>query len=102
MTMRSHLTTRRQRWLITSRFLIVTVFMNLFVPSLLVQSASASHAHLQGSEQDQIDAYIESRMQLANIAGLALGAVRGDQIVYLKGYGLAGRDGRAVTPQTPF
>jgi CubicO group peptidase (beta-lactamase class C family) len=41
-------------------------------------------------------------MQAANIPGLALGVVYGDQIVYLKGYGIAGPDGRAVTPQTPF
>jgi len=54
------------------------------------------------SVQEKIDAYIQSRMRIANIPGLALGVVRGDQVVYLKGYGITGPDGRAVTPQTPF
>jgi CubicO group peptidase (beta-lactamase class C family) len=36
------------------------------------------------------------------IPGLALGIVQGDQIVHLKGFGVAGPDGRPVTPQTPF
>ena len=38
----------------------------------------------------------------ARIPGLALAIVRGDQIVYLKGYGRADASGRPVTPQTPF
>lgn len=54
------------------------------------------------SPQDRIDAYIGARMRAANIPGLALGIVKGNQILYLKGYGVAGPDGRAVTPQTPF
>ena len=41
-------------------------------------------------------------MRIAHIPGLALGVVRGGEVVYLKGYGIAGPDGRAVTPQTPF
>jgi CubicO group peptidase (beta-lactamase class C family) len=41
-------------------------------------------------------------MQAAHIPGLALSVVRGNQVVYLKRYGIAGPDGRGVTPQTPF
>lgn len=41
-------------------------------------------------------------MQGARIPGLALGVVRGDSVVYVKGYGVAGPDGRPVTAQTPF
>ncbi len=33
---------------------------------------------------------------------LALALVQGDQIIYLKGYGVADSSERAVTPQTPF
>jgi CubicO group peptidase (beta-lactamase class C family) len=50
----------------------------------------------------EVDAYIEAQMDDLNIPGLALGIVQGDQIVYMQGYGRAGPDGRAVTPQTPF
>jgi CubicO group peptidase (beta-lactamase class C family) len=49
-----------------------------------------------------IDAYIETQMRELRIPGLALGIVQGDQVVHLKGFGVAGPDGRAVTPQTPF
>ena len=64
--------------------------------------ASATRFPLQQVDKDRIDAYIHSRMQIAGIPGLALGVIYGDQIVYLKGYGIAGPDARAVTPQTPF
>jgi CubicO group peptidase (beta-lactamase class C family) len=66
------------------------------------RSAPASRLPLAPAEQEQIDAYIQSRMRAGHIPGLALGVVRGDQVVYLKGYGVAGPDGRSVTPQTPF
>jgi CubicO group peptidase (beta-lactamase class C family) len=36
-----------------------------------------------------IDGYITARMRSARIPGLALGIVKDDQIVYLKGYGRA-------------
>lgn len=36
------------------------------------------------------------------LPGLALGIVRGDRIVHLRGFGDAGPSGRPVTPQTPF
>jgi CubicO group peptidase (beta-lactamase class C family) len=65
-------------------------------------SAAPGRSTLQTREQEQIDAYIHARMQAAHIPGLALGIVRGKEVVYLKGYGIAGPDGRSVTPQTPF
>lgn len=70
--------------------------------TLPVTSALAQGFSLQQIDQDRIDAYIQARMRVANIPGLALGVVYGDQVVYLKGYGSAGSDGRPVTPQTPF
>ena len=41
-------------------------------------------------------------MQELRIPGLALGIVQGDQIVHLKGFGIADPSGRLVTAQTPF
>jgi CubicO group peptidase (beta-lactamase class C family) len=49
-----------------------------------------------------IDRYITARMRAPRIPGFALVIVKGDQIVYLKGYGQADSSGRPVTPQTPF
>lgn len=55
-----------------------------------------------GSLQEKVDAYITELMRRFPIPGLAVGIVKGDQILYLKGYGLANTGGDSVTPQTPF
>lgn len=89
--------TKRFFALLTS--LVVVVLLSTLLP---VNSAPTTHFPVQQVDTERIDAYIRSRMQIASIPGLALGIVQDDQIVYLKGYGIAGPDGRAVTPQTPF
>ncbi len=78
------------------------ILISLLCTTVPALSASAQRVPLETAEQEKIDAYIQSRMRAAHIPGLALGVVRGDQVVYLKGYGIAGPDGRVVTPQTPF
>ena len=82
--------------------LTVLILIGLLFIASPVHSASGQGVPLQQIDQDKIDAYIHTRMQTANIPGLALGVIQGDKVVYLKGYGSAGPDGRAVTPQTPF
>ncbi len=54
------------------------------------------------TDYQTVDEYITARMRSDHIPGLALAIVKGDQIVYLKGYGRADQSGRPVTPQTPF
>jgi CubicO group peptidase (beta-lactamase class C family) len=49
-----------------------------------------------------IDAYIKDHMDEYQIPGLALSIVHDDEIVYAQGYGVAGPEGTAITPQTPF
>ena len=49
-----------------------------------------------------IEKFVQAEMEVQHIPGLALGVVQGDQIVHLKGFGVADSSGRAVTPQTPF
>ena len=78
------------------------ILISLLCSAVPAISAAADRVPLETVDQEKIDAYIQSRMQAAHIPGLALGVVRGDQVVYLKGYGIAGPDGRVVTPQTPF
>lgn len=51
---------------------------------------------------EEVDAYINTRMEELGIPGAALVIVQGDQIVHLKGFGVADADGHPVTPQTPF
>ena len=62
----------------------------------------ATHSGVQEVDEDSVDAYIRASMRTARIPGLALGVVHGDHVAYLKGYGIAGPDGRPVTSQTPF
>jgi CubicO group peptidase (beta-lactamase class C family) len=63
---------------------------------------AATPSGLHEVDEDSIDAYIRASMHTAHIPGLSLGVVRGDRVAYLKGYGIAGPDGRPVTAQTPF
>jgi CubicO group peptidase (beta-lactamase class C family) len=56
----------------------------------------------QAVDQAALDAYIETQMRELKIPGLALAIVRGGQIEYMRGYGVADDAGRPVTPQTPF
>jgi CubicO group peptidase (beta-lactamase class C family) len=86
---------------------LTRLFPILFLVGFLISFRPAVHAFagsdpLPASDQEKIDAYIQSRMGISNIPGLALSVVRGGQVIYLQGYGIAGPDGRAVTPQTPF
>jgi CubicO group peptidase (beta-lactamase class C family) len=67
---------------------------------------STAHAALvatPGQEPDfaAIDAYIEAQMKSTGIPGVALAIVHGDQIVHMKGFGIADPAGRPMTPQTP-
>jgi CubicO group peptidase (beta-lactamase class C family) len=86
----------------TCTLLSMLILISLLFTALPVKSASAQRFSLVQVDKDRIDAYIQARMEAANIPGLALGVVYGDQAVYLKGYGFAGPDGRPVTPQTSF
>lgn len=49
-----------------------------------------------------VDAYISREMKRQRLPGLSIAIVRGDQVVYTKGYGQADGSGRPVTPETPF
>jgi NADH dehydrogenase FAD-containing subunit/CubicO group peptidase (beta-lactamase class C family) len=50
----------------------------------------------------RIDAYVMRTMRTVRFPGVAVGVVRGDKVVYLRGFGRADPSGRRVTPQTPF
>lgn len=83
--------------------LLACMVMALFLPI----EASRASAVQTGSIQTEpnlaaIDAYVSKQMQDLGIPGVALGIVRGDRIVHLRGYGVADETGRPVTAQTPF
>ncbi len=92
-----------KRYQTIARLFLTIPLMILFL-SLGLSSAEARARSAARSTPDfaVIDDYIEGEMRELRIPGLALGIVQGDQIVHLKGFGVAGPDGRSVTPQTPF
>jgi CubicO group peptidase (beta-lactamase class C family) len=49
-----------------------------------------------------IDAYIQQQMQNNRIPGVALAITQNDQIVHLRGFGIADPSGRPMTTQTPM
>lgn len=49
-----------------------------------------------------IDTYVDQEMGDLHIPGLALGIVHNDEVVHLRGFGVADASGPLVTPQTPF
>ncbi|MBK8902999.1 MAG: beta-lactamase family protein [Anaerolineaceae bacterium] len=62
----------------------------------------AAQPTLTTADFTAVDAYIAAQMKAARIPGVALAVVQGEEIIYLKGYGVADPSGRPVTPQTPF
>ena len=96
----------------TLKRLMPVVMLTLFTLSVLLPPMSTGAASSTNSPPDPglsrdegfgaIDRYIEQEMREQRIPGLALGIVHGDQVVHLKGFGVADPAGRPVTPQTPF
>src|SRR5215212_929109 len=80
------------------------VVATLFALALLLAAAPVVAQRAPSATPDvaAIDRYIADEMRAQHIPGMALGIVQGDQIVYLKGFGVADPSGRAITPQTPF
>ncbi|MEW6029219.1 MAG: serine hydrolase domain-containing protein [Chloroflexota bacterium] len=76
---------------------IFTIMGLIFAPTSSQFVAAESNKELQ-----EIDSYVLEQMKNLDIPGVAIGIVRGDQIVYTQGYGVADDTGRAMTPNTPF
>ncbi len=73
----------------------------------LVVAGVAQAAGTRSSQADEqvfaaIDADVAERMRQLRLPGVALGIVKGDQIVHLAAFGNADDSGWEATPQTPF
>src|SRR6188474_1553228 len=62
----------------------------------------AANGKAPAREYAPIDRFVQDEMKVQRIPGLALGIVRDDRIVYVRGFGKADDSGRPVTPRTPF
>ena len=83
----------------TNRLILIVMTCLICLAS---STAFASPPQAVAPDFAAIDAYIEAQMKDIRLPGVAIGIIQGDQIVYLKGYGVADPSGRAVTAQTPF
>jgi CubicO group peptidase (beta-lactamase class C family) len=74
----------------------------ILLACLASSTVFASPPQVTAPDFAAIDAYIEAQMKDIRLPGVAIGIIQGDEIVYLKGYGVADPSGRSVTAQTPF
>lgn len=81
--------------MIRARLLLAFVFSLLVIVPVQAQEPPADLAAL-------VDAQVSEHRAALNIPGMAVAIVRGDEIAYMQGYGVADSAGRAITPQTPF
>lgn len=77
-------------------------FLLLFCVSLVLISKPVLASSNSRELSKEVDAYIQEIMKRFPIPGLAVGIVKGDEVLYLQGYGTANISGDLVTPQTPF
>lgn len=82
-------------------------FIGIFLVAGLLSGLGRSHwvtaqSNIPLQNLETIDNYITQQMSELDIPGVAIGIVRGDQIVYTQGYGVADDAGRAMTSDTPF
>ena len=70
--------------------------------SELITAKAETSTSLSEADFRMIDAFIEKELKEANIPGAALVIVEGNQITHLRGYGVAGPDGRPITAETAF
>lgn len=83
--------------------IIKVCFVSLIVS--LIGGSSIGYAQITKNSREDfsaIDAYVNSQMSKYRIPGLALAIIHGDQIVYMRGYGIANQAGDPVTQQTSF
>lgn len=74
------------------------------VPGLLLMLMTASQNRSfqpTGFNPAAVDQFVAREMKLQSLPGLALAVTQGDQVLYVKGYGVDGH-GQPVTPQTEF
>jgi CubicO group peptidase (beta-lactamase class C family) len=66
---------------------------------LVIISSSVMSAPAGQMDFSVLDGLVEAQIQKHRLPGVAIAIIEGDEIVYLQGYGIAGRN-RPMTPQT--
>jgi CubicO group peptidase (beta-lactamase class C family) len=77
---------------------VLLLLVNQSAGALSVRAEAESGSDLA---TDALDDYITGQMSKHGIRGISLAVTAGTEIIYLKGYGIAGQN-RPMTPQTPM
>jgi CubicO group peptidase (beta-lactamase class C family) len=72
----------------------------LILLAIFLGAYISCYAQEIGFDEAELTAFIASRLKTSQVPGLAVGIVRRNRIVYLRGFGTTA--GRSITPQTPF
>src|SRR5215213_9355394 len=83
---------------------ILATTLTVSVETIYVEAAPASRSagsEISTLDTEALDAYIAAQMSKHGIKGICLAVTSGTEIIYFKGYGMAGQ-GRPMTPQTPM
>ena len=85
------------------RYFLISLELCLLLAGISpVQGSATASSDKAEMNFKAIDEYVTARMRAAQIPGMAVVIVKGDQIVYSKSYGRADPSGRPMTPQTPI
>lgn len=79
-------------------FMLCCVFSCVLIGNIAVSAATETVTYATS----KIDQFVQKKKQAERIPGISLAIVNGNQITYLKGYGVADTSGTPVTPKTPF
>lgn len=80
------------------RWVILAVFVLLAGRNLAI----ATPAALTPEKIEEIDQFVEQRMEDLNIPGVAIALIDGGEVVHAKGFGITKRLGDPISADTPF
>ena len=90
------------RHLFTGISLFLLTLWLALIPMSAFAATPAATSRTSTPNFATIDTYVLSQMRSLHIPGVALGIMHGNQVVHLRGFGVADPSGRLVTPQTSF
>jgi CubicO group peptidase (beta-lactamase class C family) len=83
-------------------FELIGVGLGLATFSLFSTKPPVKKRRSRKSSYDAVDSFVKEQMRRLHIPGASLAIVEGDQIVHIRGFGLARPAGEVPTSQTPF
>lgn len=85
----------------TLHAITIVLALVMFLSLIAFWTSAASLAASGEIDFAVVDAYIQAQMDKHGLQGVSLAVTKGDEIVYMQGYGTAGDD-LPMTPQTPM